>query len=55
MVERRGECRVLVGKCEGRKPVVRPRRRWDDNIEVDHREVGWGCVDWVDLAQDRSR
>jgi hypothetical protein len=42
MGERRGECKVLVGKCEGRKALVRPKRRWDDNIEVDHREVGLG-------------
>jgi hypothetical protein len=43
--------RVLVGKPEGR----RPRRRWEDNIRMDFREVGCGCVDWMELAQDRDR
>jgi hypothetical protein len=43
-----------VGKPEGRRPLGRPRRRWEDNIKVDLREVGWG-VDWIDLVQDRDR
>jgi len=47
--------RVLVGKPEGRKPLWRPRRRWEDNIRMDLREVGCGCVDWMELAQDRDR
>jgi hypothetical protein len=47
--------RVLVGKPEGRRPLGRPRRRWEDNIRMDLREVGYGCVDWMDLAQDRDR
>jgi hypothetical protein len=55
MVERRGAYRILVGKPEGRRPLGRPRRRWDDNIKTDFREVGWGCVDWIGLAQDRDR
>jgi hypothetical protein len=52
--ERRGAYRALVGKPEGRRPLERSRRRWEDNIKVDLREVGWG-IDWVDLAQDRDR
>jgi hypothetical protein len=47
--------RALVGKPEGRRPLGRPRRRWEDNIKMDFREVGWGGVDWIDLAQDRDR
>ena len=53
--ERRGVYRVLVGKSEGRKPLGRPWPRWEDNIRMDLREVGCGCVDWVELAQDRDR
>jgi hypothetical protein len=45
MGERRGAYRVLVGKPEGRRPLRRPRRRWEDNIKTDLREVGCGCVD----------
>jgi hypothetical protein len=55
MGERRGAYRVLVGKPEGKRPLGRPRRRWEDNIKTDLREVGWGCVDWIGLAQDRDR
>ena len=55
MRERRGVYRVLVGKPEGRRPLERPRRRWEDNIRMDLREVGCGCVDWMKLAQDRDR
>jgi hypothetical protein len=47
--------RVLVGKPEGRRPLGRPRRRWEDNIKMDLREVGCGCVDWMELDQDRDR
>ena len=50
-----GTVRVLVGKPEGRRPLGRPRRRWEDNIRMDLREVGCGCVDWMELAQDRDR
>jgi hypothetical protein len=53
--ERRGAYRVLVGKPEGRRPLGRPRRRWEDNIKTDLGEVGWGCVDWIGLTQDRDR
>ena len=55
MGEGRGLYRVLVGKPEGRKPLERPRRRWEDNIRMDLREVECGCVDWMELAQDRDR
>jgi hypothetical protein len=44
-----------VGKPEGRRPLGRPRRRWEDNIKMVLREVGWGGAVWVDLAQDRNR
>jgi hypothetical protein len=53
--ERRGAYRALVGKPEGGRPLGRPRRRWEDNMKMDLREVGWGGVDWINLAQDRDR
>ena len=43
---------VLVGKPEGKRPLGRPRRRWEDNIKVDLQEVGCGGMDWIELAQD---
>jgi hypothetical protein len=55
MGERRGAYRALVGKPEGRRALGRSRRRWEDNIKMDLREVGWGGMDWIDLAQDRDR
>jgi hypothetical protein len=55
MGERRGAYRALVGKPEGSRPLGRPRRRWEDNIKLHLREVRWGGVDWIDLAQDRDR
>jgi len=55
MGEGRSVYRVLVGIPEGRRPPGRPRRRWQDNIRMDLREVGRGCVDWMELAQDRDR
>ena len=55
MVEGRGVHRVLVGKPEGKKPLGRPSRRWEDNIKMDLQEVGGGCGDWMELAQDRDR
>jgi hypothetical protein len=55
MDERRGAYRVLVGRPEGRRPLRRPRRRWEDNIKMDLQEVGWGGMDWIDMAQDRER
>jgi hypothetical protein len=55
MGEGRGVYRVLVGKPEGRRPLGRPRRRWEDNIRIDLRKVGCGCVDWMEMTQDRDR
>ena len=55
MGEDRGVHRVLVGKPEGKRPLARPRRRWEDNIKMDLQEVGGGHGDWVELAQDRDR
>jgi hypothetical protein len=55
MVEGRGVYRVVVGKPEGRRPLGRPRRRWEDNIRMYLREVECGCVDWMELVQDRDR
>ena len=54
-VEVSGVHRVLVGKPEGKKPLGRPRRRWEDNIKMDLQEVGGSCGDWMELAQDRDR
>ena len=54
MWESRGAFRVLVGKPEGRWPLGRRRRRWEDNIKMDLRDVGWGAMDWIDLGEDRS-
>jgi len=55
MGEDRGLYRVLVGKPEGKRPLGRPRRRWEDNIKMDLQEVGCGGMDWIELAQDRDK
>ena len=55
MEEGRGVHKVLVGKPEGKKPLGRPRRTWEDNIKMDTQEVGCGGVDWIDVAKDRDR
>ena len=55
MGEGRGVQRVLVGKPEGKRPLGIPRHSWDDNIKMDLQEVGGGCGDWMELAQDRDR
>jgi len=55
MREDRGVHRVLVGKPERKRPLRRPRRRWEDNIKMDLQEVGVGREDWMELAQDRDR
>jgi hypothetical protein len=55
MGEKRGVHRVLVGKPEGKRPLGRPRRRWEINIKIDVQEVGGGRGDWMELAQDRDR
>jgi hypothetical protein len=51
----RNAYRILVGKPEGRRPLGRTRRRWVDNIKIGLREIGWGGMDWMDLAQDRDQ
>ena len=55
MGEGRGVHRVLAGKPEGKRPLGRPRRRWEDNIKMDLQEMGRGCGDCMELAQDRGR
>jgi hypothetical protein len=55
MGEERKVYKVLVGKPEGKRPLERPRRRWEDGIRMDLREIGLGGVDWIQLAQDRDR
>jgi hypothetical protein len=45
----------LVGEPEGKRPLRRLRRRWEDNIKMDLRRIGWGSMDWIDLAQDRDK
>ena len=47
--------KFLVGKPEGKRPLGRPRRRWEDNIKMDLQEVGCGGMEWMELAQDRER
>jgi hypothetical protein len=54
MGEVRGAYNILVGKPERRRPLGRPRRRWEDNIKMDLTEIGFGDVDWIHLAQDRD-
>jgi hypothetical protein len=55
MGEERKVYKVLVGKPEGKRPLERPRRRWEDGIRMDLREIGLRGVDWIRLAQDRDR
>jgi len=55
MEEGRGVRRVLVGKPEGKRPLGRPRCRWEDNIKMDLQEVGGCCGDWMELVQDGDR
>jgi hypothetical protein len=57
MGEGRNVYRVLMGKPEGKRSLASPRRRWEDGIRIRvyHREIGWGSVDWIQLAQDRDR
>jgi hypothetical protein len=55
MGELRGAYDILVGRPEGRRPLGRPRPRWEDNIKMELREIRFGDVDWIHLAQDRDR
>jgi hypothetical protein len=55
MGEVRGAYNILVRRPEGRRPLGRPRRRWEDKIDMDLREIVFGDVDWIHLAQDRDR
>jgi hypothetical protein len=52
--EGRGVYRVLVGEPEGKRPLGRPRRRWEDNVRMNLQEVGCGCEEWIGLSQDRD-
>jgi hypothetical protein len=55
MGEERNVYRVLMGKPERKRPLGRPRHRWEDGIGMNLREIGWGSVDWIQLSQDRDR
>jgi hypothetical protein len=55
MGEVRGAYNISVGRPEGRRPLGRPRCRWEDNIKIDQRDIAFGDVDWIHLAQDRDR
>jgi hypothetical protein len=55
MGEGRKVYRVLVGKPGEKRQLERPRHRWEDGIKMDLRKTGWGCVEWIHLAQDRDR
>jgi hypothetical protein len=55
MGEERKVHKVLVGKPDGKRPLERSRSRWENGLRMDVREIGWGSVDWIRLAQDRDR
>jgi hypothetical protein len=55
MGAKRNVHRILVGKQEGKEPLGKPRCRWVDNIKMDLKEIGWGDVDWTDLAQNKDQ
>jgi hypothetical protein len=55
MGSKRNACRILVGKPEEKRSLVRPRRSWVDNIKMNLREIGWDGMDWLDLAQGRDQ
>jgi hypothetical protein len=52
---KRNAYRIVVGRTEGKRPLGKPRHRWEDNIKMDLREIGSDGVDWIDLAQDRDQ
>jgi hypothetical protein len=52
---KRNAYRIFMGKPKENRPLGRPRRRWEDNIRMELREIGWGRMDWIDLAQDRDQ
>jgi hypothetical protein len=54
MGEKRNAYGILVEKPEGKRPLGRSKHRWEDNIRMDFREIGWGVMNWIDLAQDRN-
>jgi hypothetical protein len=53
--EKRNTYRILVGKPEEKRPLGRPRRRWANNIKIVLREIGWDCMDWINLAQNKDQ
>jgi hypothetical protein len=53
MWAKRNAYSIVVGNPEGKRPLGRPRRRWVNNVKIDLTEIGWGGMDWIDLAQDR--
>jgi hypothetical protein len=55
MGEKTNAYRILVGKPEGKRLLGRPRHRWMNNIKIDLREIGWGIMDWIDMAQDMDQ
>jgi hypothetical protein len=55
MAEKRNAYRILMGKLERKRLLGRPRYRWEDNIRMDLREIGWCGMDWIDLAQDKDQ
>jgi hypothetical protein len=55
MGEGRNVYKVFIGKPEGKRPLERPRHRWEDGIRMDLREIGWGSVDWIQVALNRDR
>jgi hypothetical protein len=55
MGEKRSAYRILVGKPERKRPLGRPRRRWEDNIRMDLRQIGWSGMDWIEVTQDRDQ
>jgi hypothetical protein len=55
MGEKRNVYKILMGKSEGKRPIRRPRHRWEDGIKMDLREIGWGSVEWIQLAQNRDQ